>query len=70
LAPTSEAFYNAIPQDIANPFYYDNQLRRDVLLRHFVRRSLDMKDLKNVRLIELKMADNTHFKLEHKGGIN
>ena len=29
-----------LPADAANPFYYDNQLRRNVLLRHFAEENL------------------------------
>ena len=68
LAPTSTAFIRAIPQDIANPFSYDKQLRHNVLLRHFVRRSLTKEDLEAATLTELTMADNTLFKMKHNGG--
>jgi hypothetical protein len=57
-----------IPQDIANPFSYDKQLRTNVLLRHFIRRSLAKEDLEAANLTELTMADNTLFKLEHNKG--
>ena len=57
-----------LPADAANPVYYDNQLRRNVLLRHFVRRSLGKKEIKDVDLTELIMADNTQFKLKHNVG--
>ena len=70
LAPTSSAFLLAVPQDIANPFSYDKQLRHNVLLRHFIRRQLTKDDFEAKSLIELTMADNTLFKLEHKGGQN
>ena len=68
LAPTSIAFTLAVPADTSDPFYYDNQLRRNVLLRHFVRRSLGKKEIEDVGLTKLTMADNTQFKLKHSGG--
>ena len=58
-----------VPQDVANPFYYDNKLRHDVLLRHFVRSQLNKIDLEAESLSELVMADNSKFELEHHGGI-
>lgn len=51
----------SIPQDIANPFNYDKKLRRDVFLRHFIRRLLTKDDLNG--LTELTMADNTRLNL-------
>ena len=68
-APVSSSFSMTVPADAADPFFYDKQLRHDVLLRHFVRRQLTKDDLFAESLHELTMADNTQFKMEHYGGI-
>ena len=69
-APVSSSFSMAVPADAVDPFSYDKQLRHNVLLRHFIRRQLTKDDFEAKSLIELTMADNTLFKLEHKGGQN
>ena len=62
-APTSWGIHRSIPQDIANPYSYDQKLRHDVFLRHFVRRLLSKADLEKDGLAELTMADNALFNI-------
>ena len=54
-APTNWAFVRMMPQDIADPFYVDTELRTTVLLHHFVRQKLSADDL--LKTTELMMAD-------------
>lgn len=54
-APTNWAFIKMLPQDIADPFSVDDELRETVLLHHFVQNSLTPNDL--LKAQELIMAD-------------
>ena len=54
-APTNWAFVRMMPQDIADPFHVDTELRTTVLLHHFVRQKLSTGDL--LKKTELMMAD-------------
>ncbi|KAK4023062.1 hypothetical protein OUZ56_008497 [Daphnia magna] len=62
-APTNWAFVRMLPQDISDPFFVDSKLRHDVLLHHFVRRSLTKDDL--LTKSELIMADEKSSTLTH-----
>lgn len=62
-APTNWAFVRMLPQDISDPFFVDAKLRHDVLLHHFVRRSLTKDDL--LTKSELIMADEKSSTLTH-----
>lgn len=50
-----------LPQDIADPFFVDTELRQTVLLHHFVHGALTKEDLLNSA--ELVMADKKSSQL-------
>ena len=50
-----------LPQDVADPFHVDSELRNSVLLHHFVKRKLSPNDLETSS--ELLMADGKPSKL-------
>jgi len=55
-APTDDAIATALPQDVSNPFYDNDQFRRNVLLAHFVRHRLSDEEFRQRSV--LTMANN------------
>lgn len=60
-APKNWAFIRMLPQDVADPFHVDSELRNSVLLHHFANRKLSPNDLKTSS--EVLMADGKPSKL-------
>lgn len=64
--PTSFSFMRQLPQDVADPFFLDEEFRRSVFLRHVVRQSIAPKDLE--KLNKLVMADSKEAVITREAG--
>lgn len=56
-----------LPQDVADPFFLDEEFRNNVFRRHVVQRLVSLDDLN--KLDKLVMADSKEAILTRAGGI-
>ena len=66
-APTDDAIATALPQDVSNPFYDNDQFRRNVLLAHFVRHRLSDEEFRQRSV--LTMANNETAVITRSAGL-